>query len=85
MTSNACVAKFKALFVVSAVFCRHINSALTTEVEVTAGDLNVSIMKMVNNSAIDTEKLYDKTEKIVFDNITFSYGRKMCLKIQVLC
>lgn len=41
---------------------------------------NLDNEDVVNNSAIDTEKLYDKTEKIVFDNITFSYGRENVLE-----
>ena len=42
--------------------------------------VNLDNEDVVNNSAIDTEKLYDKTEKIVFDNITFSYGRENVLE-----
>lgn len=34
----------------------------------------------VNNSDIDAVALYNKTEKIVFDNITFSYGRENVLE-----
>ena len=41
---------------------------------------NLDNEDVVNNSAIDTEKLYDKTEKIVFDNITFSYGMENVLE-----
>jgi len=41
---------------------------------------NLDNEDVVNNSALDTEKLYDKTEKIVFDNITFSYGRENVLE-----
>ena len=43
---------------------------------------NLDNEDVVNNSAIDTEKLYDKTEKIVFDNITFSYGRENVAKMR---
>ena len=41
---------------------------------------NLENEEIINKSDIDVLKLYSQTEKIVFDNITFSYGREDVLK-----
>lgn len=41
---------------------------------------NLENEDIVNKSLIDTKDLYSKTKKIVFDNITFSYGRENVLE-----
>lgn len=41
---------------------------------------NLENEDVVNKSLIDTKDLYSKTKEIIFDNITFSYGRENVLE-----
>lgn len=41
---------------------------------------NIENEDIVNKSLIDTKDLYSKTKEIIFDNITFSYGRENVLE-----
>lgn len=41
---------------------------------------NLENEDIVNKSLIDTKDLYSKTKEIIFDNITFSYGRENVLE-----